>query len=87
MEDSFHGVIAFAFMVSMILVGTLLRSKFGIFQRALIPASLLGGIIGFVAISLDLSLGFTNDDFVAFAFHFFTLSFIPTYLKKVSVIT
>ncbi|HCC45774.1 MAG TPA: sodium:glutamate symporter [Gammaproteobacteria bacterium] len=80
MEDSFHGVIAFAFMVSMILVGTLLRSKFSIFQRALIPASLLGGVIGFVAISLDLSLGFTNDDFVVFAFHFFTLSFMSLVL-------
>ena len=76
MADSFDGVIAFAFMASMILVGTLLRARINFLQKALIPASLLGGIIGFFAISLDLSLGFNSDDFVAFAFHFFTLSFM-----------
>ncbi len=80
MADSFDGVIAFAFMVSMILVGTLLRTRIRFLQKALIPASLLGGIIGFVAISLDLSLGFNSDDFVAFAFHFFTLSFMSLVL-------
>ncbi|SVB45373.1 uncharacterized protein METZ01_LOCUS198227, partial [marine metagenome] len=80
MADSFHGVITFAFMVSMILVGTILRARIAILQPALIPASLLGGIIGFTLISLDLSLGFTNEDFVAFAFHFFTLSFMSLVL-------
>ena len=80
MADSFHGVIAFAFMVSMILVGTILRARIVILQSALIPASLLGGIIGFALINLDLSVGFTSDDFVAFAFHFFTLSFMSLVL-------
>lgn len=80
MADSFHGVIAFAFMVSMILVGTILRARIRLLQTALMPASLLGGIIGFTLISLDLSLGFTSDDFLAFAFHFFTLSFMSLVL-------
>ena len=80
MADSFHGVIAFAFMVSMILVGTILRARFTFLQAALIPSSLLGGLIGFTLLSFDLSLGFTSDDFVAFAFHFFTLSFMSLVL-------
>ena len=80
MADTFHGVIAFAFMVSMILLGTILRSRFSFLQTALVPASLLGGIIGFALISLDLSFGYGSEDFVAFAFHFFTLSFMSLVL-------
>lgn len=80
MSDTFHGVIAFAFMVAMILLGTVLRARIHILQAALLPASLIGGLIGFVLISLDLALGYTSDDFVAFAFHFFTLSFMSLVL-------
>ncbi len=80
MADTFHGVIAFAFMVVMILVGTILRARLPFLQHSLIPASLLGGLIGFVLVSSGLSLGYGSDDFVAFAFHFFTLSFMSLVL-------
>ena len=80
MAETFHGVIAFAFMVTMILTGTVLRARISFLQHSLIPASLLGGLIGFVLISSGFSLGFASEDFVAFAFHFFTLSFMSLVL-------
>ena len=80
MSDSFSGVIAFAFMCSMILVGTVLRARVPWFQFSLIPASLLGGLIGFLLISSGYALGYTSQDFVPFAFHFFTLSFMSLVL-------
>lgn len=80
MADSFEGVIAFAFMVAMIFFGTMLRSGLGFIQTALIPASLLGGAIGFVLLNLGWSFGYQSSDFVAFAFHFFTLSFMSLVL-------
>ena len=80
MADSFSGILAFAFMASMILVGTVLRARVAWFQFALIPASLLGGIIGFALISSGYAFGYTSQDFVPFAFHFFTLSFMSLVL-------
>ncbi len=80
MSETFHGVIAFAFMVAMILLGTVLRARLTWLQAALLPASLIGGLIGFVLISFDLSLSFSSEDFVVFAFHFFTLSFMSLVL-------
>ena len=80
MAETFPGVIAFAFLVSMILIGTILRARLPFIQATLMPASLLGGLIGFALVSLDMSFGFTSDDFVAFAFHFFTLSFMSLVL-------
>lgn len=80
MADSFSGVIAFAFMVTMILVGTVLRARVPWFQFALIPASLLGGLIGFVLVSSGYAFGYSSQDFVPFAFHFFTLSFMSLVL-------
>ena len=70
MADSFSGVVAFAFMVSMILLGTVLRARIPWVQSALIPASLLGGVIGFVLVSSGFAFGYTSEDFVPFAFHF-----------------
>jgi len=80
MAESFEGVIAFAFMSAMILVGTVLRARLRFIQVALIPASLLGGTIGFFLITTGFSFGFESQDFVAFAFHFFTLSFMSLVL-------
>ena len=80
MADSFSGVIAFAFMGSMILVGTVLRARISWLQFALIPASLLGGLIGFLLISSGYAFGYSSEEFVPFAFHFFTLSFMSLVL-------
>ena len=80
MASTFPGVIAFAFLVSMILFGTILRAKIGFLQTNLVPASLIGGVLGFILISTGLSLGLNNTDFTVFAFHFFTLSFMSLVL-------
>ena len=85
MAETFPGVIAFAFMVSMILLGTVLRARIPWVQTALIPASLFGGLIGFTLVSMDMALGLTSADFVAFAFHFFTLSFMSLVLTGTEV--
>ena len=76
MESTFPGVLAFAFLATMILVGTVLRANLSFVANSLVPSSLIGGIIGFVLIASGLSFGFESADFTAFTFHFFTLSFM-----------
>ncbi|MFH7585284.1 sodium/glutamate symporter [Oceanimonas smirnovii] len=76
MESSFHGVIAFALMAGMLLIGGLLRNRFVLLRRSLVPASIIGGLIGFTLLSLNLLPGFTAGDFSTLTFHFFTLSFM-----------
>lgn len=76
MADSFSGVLAFAFLVLMILVGTILRAKLRFLQTALVPASLIGGLVGFALLATNLSFGYSSEDFTVFTFHFFTLSFM-----------
>ena len=79
MADSFSGVLAFAFLAFMILVGTALRANIRFFQTSLMPASLIGGILGFVCLSFGI-LPYSAADFLPFAFHFFTLSFMALVL-------
>lgn len=76
MGSTFHGVIAFALLASMLVVGTILRNRIRWLNRALIPASIIGGVIGFALLSADLIPGFSPSDFSAIAFHMFTLSFM-----------
>ncbi|MGI9483893.1 MAG: sodium/glutamate symporter, partial [Hyphomicrobiales bacterium] len=76
----FPMIIAFSFMAAMLLIGTWLRANVPIFRTALIPASLIGGVIGFILISAGLSLGFEARTFAPFTFHFFTLSFMSLVL-------
>lgn len=76
MESTFHGIIAFALLATLLLAGTLLRTWIPLFRNALIPASILGGILGFAIISMGLVPGFSASDFVTLTFHFFTLSFM-----------
>lgn len=76
MESTFPGVLAFAFLATMILVGTVLRANLSFVANSLVPSSLIGGIIGFVLIASGLNFGFESADFTAFTFHFFTLSFM-----------
>lgn len=80
MADTFPGVITFAFMASMILVGVILRDRIPFLQRNLVPASLTGGVVGFILVSTGLSFEFESADFTPFAFHFFTLSFMSLVL-------
>ncbi|MYG53875.1 MAG: sodium:glutamate symporter, partial [Rhodospirillaceae bacterium] len=80
MAATFPMIIAFAFMAAMLLIGTWLRANVPIFRTALIPASLIGGVVGFILISAGLSLGFEARTFAPFTFHFFTLSFMSLVL-------
>ena len=82
MESSFHGVLAFAFLGFMLLVGTVLRARVAFLQQALVPASLIGGIVGFVLLALGWAYGYQSADFAPFTFHFFTLSFMSLVLTQ-----
>ncbi|MEM7218840.1 MAG: sodium/glutamate symporter [Pseudomonadota bacterium] len=80
MIDTFTGVLAFAFLGALLVVGTLLRARVAVLRRALMPASLIGGLLGFTLLALPLDLGFERADFTAIAFHCFTLSFMSLVL-------
>jgi len=76
MQDTFHGVIAFALLAVMLWVGSLLRSRLRLLRASLVPASIVGGVLGFIALSFGLLPGYSPGDFTALTFHFFTLSFM-----------
>lgn len=80
MAETFTGITALAFMAALLVLGVALRARFTILQTALLPASLIGGAIGFLLVSADLSFGFRSEDYVVPAFHFFTLSFMALLL-------
>ncbi|MFT6510995.1 MAG: ESS family glutamate:Na+ symporter [Parvibaculaceae bacterium] len=81
MDANFSGVIAFGFLASMLLLGVVLRAQVGFFRRMMIPASLLGGLVGFVLISTGWGLGYGPEEFKLFTLHFFTLSFMSLCLQ------
>ncbi|MGB2079395.1 MAG: sodium/glutamate symporter [Vibrio sp.] len=76
MESTFHGVIAFAFLSSMLVIGSFIRSKLSFLKYNLIPSSLIGGVIGFSILNWTSWTPFSSEDFLAITFHFFTLSFM-----------
>ncbi|MDO5102473.1 MAG: sodium/glutamate symporter [Lautropia sp.] len=76
MAQTFHGVIAFALLALMLGVGAVLRRQVGWLQRGLVPASIVGGLIGWVLVSVGAFPGYGPKDFVALTFHAFTLSFM-----------
>jgi ESS family glutamate:Na+ symporter len=80
MANTFDGVLCFAFLAALLVLGTVIRAKVPALQRSLLPASLIGGGIGFLLVTFDLALGYQARDFSAFAFHFFTLSFMSLVL-------
>ena len=80
MANTFNGVLCFAFLAALLVLGTVIRAKVPALQRSLLPASLIGGGIGFLLVTFDLALGYQAKDFSAFAFHFFTLSFMSLVL-------
>lgn len=82
MASSFHGVLAFAFMGLMLLAGTILRARIPPLRNALVPASLIGGLLGFALINTGLAYGYSSADFALFTFHFFTLSFMSLVLAR-----
>ena len=82
MAQTFPGILSFAFLAALLVFGALIRAKVRFFQINLVPASLIGGTLGFGLIALDWAMGFKAADFTAFAFHFFTLSFMSLVLTS-----
>ena len=82
MAQTFPGILSFAFLAALLVFGTLIRANVRFFQINLVPASLIGGTLGFGLIALGWAMGFKAADFTAFAFHFFTLSFMSLVLTS-----
>ena len=82
MASSFEGILAFAFLACMLLAGTVLRANVAILRNALVPASLIGGVLGFILLALGLAYGYESSDFQSFTFHFFTLSFMSLVMAR-----
>jgi ESS family glutamate:Na+ symporter len=86
LEQSFMPyLVAFGWVSALLLVGTFLRAKVGFFQKFLVPSSLIGGLIGFILMSLGWVgipsvekswLAIDPKVFSLIAFHLFSFSFI-----------
>ena len=85
MEVSFYPYLGALRWIGMLLMlGTLIRAKVPLFQKLLFPSSLIGGLIGFVLINLDLvgmptSTGWkdiTPNIFSMITFHLFAFGFV-----------
>lgn len=77
-------LIAFGFLCLLLLVGVILRAKVKFFQEYLIPACLIGGILGFIVMNTTGFPHVTTEYYSAFAYHFFTLSFVCIGLRGMS---
>ena len=85
MEASFYPYLgALCWIGVLLMLGTLIRAKVPLFQKLLFPSSLIGGLIGFVLINLDLigmptSTGWkdiTPNIFSMITFHLFAFGFV-----------
>jgi ESS family glutamate:Na+ symporter len=86
MGSGFENLIIFGLLSLMLLIGTLLRAKVKLFQNYLLPASIIGGLLGFAIVSTGwLKFGdwqITSKDFNWFLFHSFNISFISLLLTR-----
>ena len=67
---------ALGYLSVFLLVGVFLRARFSLLQRFLIPACLVGGVIGMTFLNTTGLSGTSPDEFKAIAYHTFTLTFI-----------
>ena len=77
----FDGMLAFAFLSVLLLVGVGLRARVGFFQRFLVPSCLIGGGLGLVLMHTRM-FGIDTSTIEAFAYHFFNISFISVGLTR-----
>lgn len=79
-------MMAFGWASIMLIVGTLLRAKVSFFRTMLVPASVIGGIIGIIfmnmALHLELTVGVDTDMFTETVNQLFTVSFISISLTS-----
>lgn len=69
-------MIAFGWVGAMLLLGTILRAKIKILKNNLVPACVIGGIIGFIIFNVLPLVSVDVTMFGEMTTHFFTLSFI-----------
>lgn len=81
---------AFIWIGFLLSIGVMLRAKITIFQKLLMPASLIGGLLGFVLMQFDLVGLPTNEGFqtipestfALITFHLFAFNFVGIGLAK-----
>lgn len=61
---------------SMLLIGVLLRAKVRVFQKMLVPASVLAGIVGVIVMNIGLDIGADSGKYTEIVNELFTISFI-----------
>ncbi len=79
--DTFFGFNIMAIVGLMLVIGVVLRAKIKLLQNFLIPASIIGGAIGFILINLKV-IPFESKAFVNFAMHAFAISFMSLCLTN-----
>jgi len=77
----FDGMLAFAFLSVLLLMGVGLRARVGFFQRFLVPSCLIGGVLGLVLMHTGV-LGVETTTIEFFAYHLFNISFISVGLTR-----
>ena len=91
MGASLPGFMVFGAMGVMLLLGVFLRAKVKFLQTIMVPSSLIGGVIGFVLVTLGwLKFPMMDGtwatikatDFIPYAFHAFNISFISLCLTR-----
>ena len=65
----------------MLVLGVILRAKIKIFQNFLIPAAIIGGLIGFILVHTGI-LPFESKQFINFSMHAFIISFMSLCLTN-----
>jgi len=72
---SFELVISFGLLSLFLLVGFGVRARLSFFQKYLIPSCLIGGCLGLIILNLS-PVELNIEQFEAFTYHFFIISFI-----------
>lgn len=67
---------ALGYLALFLLAGVFVRARFKIFQKFLIPACLIGGVLGIFFLNTSGLYGVGPSEFKAIAYHTFTLTFI-----------
>jgi len=90
MNATFPAFMAFGAMSILLLFGVFIRAKVKIIQSLMVPSSLFAGVLGFILVNAGWLkfpyegrwVTLTSVDFVPFAFHAFTISFISLCLTR-----
>ncbi len=76
-------MMCFGYAGIMLLVGVLLRAKIPAFQKIMVPASVLAGIVGILVMNLGIDLGASPRMYTNIVNELFTVSFISIGLTEI----